>query len=83
MTMIPMLVNAGNRTKDVLKVYDAKEYEDALPERPAPIATIKRGEMLSLGAHMRKPIILTWIDGPDDEFVGQPQITVTDPPRSG
>ena len=78
MTMIPTLVNAGNRTKDELHVFDLETYHAG----GKPKHTIRRGQKVDLGAFIGHPIVLTCNDGPDDRFVGKPQIIVVDEPQA-
>ena len=81
--MNPVLVNAGNRTKDELHVYEYVGRPAIAPDEK-PLMTLQRGEKFSLSGLLGKPIVLTctYDHAGDDEYVGQPQVTVTDPPKA-
>ena len=76
--MIPVLVNAGNRTSDELHVHEVGDHANG----NKPLVTLKRGQQVPLGYLLGKAIVLTCSSGDGDDFAGQPQVTVTDPPKA-
>lgn len=78
--MIPVLVNAGNRTRDELHVHEVGDHAAG----KSPLVTLSRGQQVPISHLLGKAIVLTctYDHAGDDEYVGQPQVTVTDPPKA-
>ena len=73
MTMKVGIVNLGNRTGDTLDV--------TLPNSDGEKRTLRRGEMAVTGMQKGRIEFEGHPSGEIDEFIDEPQVTVTDRPR--